>query len=95
VKTSELPERPLHGKLCPREVITIAEVCTLLTVLPSFQINIQLAVPVAWSRASDTYLKNLARQWLPELEMLQVGIDGAKATLHVLPLSCIQFSGGA
>jgi len=45
---SQFPQHTLHFEFRRREVITIAEILTLLTVLPCLEVDIQLAISVTW-----------------------------------------------
>jgi hypothetical protein len=66
----QLPEHALHLQLGRREVITIAEVFTLLAVVPCLKIDIHLALSMACPLAIDANLKDSSDQWFPELKMV-------------------------
>ena len=55
--------------------------------VPRRLIDIQLTIAVTSPHSVDGNLENFPRHWLSELELFQVGIDGAEARLHAFFLS--------
>jgi len=86
VTTSNVPEHPLHFQFRCGEVVTIAEVFTLLAALPRVQVNIQFAVSVTWPLAVYGDLKHSAGHCFSELKVFQVRVNGAKTAFHVYGL---------
>jgi hypothetical protein len=86
VTSSNVPKQPLHFQFRCREVVTIAEVFTLLAGLPCVQVNIQSAVSVAWPLAAYGDLKNSPGHCFSELKVFQVRVNGAKTAFHVYGL---------
>ena len=94
VTSSNVPKQPLHFQFRCGEVVTIAEVFTLLAGLPCVQVNIQSAVSVAWPLAVYGDLKHPPGHCFSELKVFQVRVNGAKTTFHVYGLFFVRDSRG-
>jgi hypothetical protein len=75
-------QHTLNLKLSVREIEAIREVLATPANLPCVHINIKLSVSMSRPNGIHGNLENFPGQRLPELESLQVRVDGAKATFH-------------
>jgi hypothetical protein len=80
--TLQAHQHTLHLNLSVREVETVRKIFASLATLPRVHVNIQLPVSMTRPQGIDGNLENSPGQRLPELESLQIGVDGAKATFH-------------
>ena len=71
----------LHLKFRARKIKATLEILALPAVFPCIRVSGQLAVSLTWPNRVDTDLKNFPNQPPAELELLQIGVNIAKACL--------------